>query len=282
MKMTVAVTITFTARNVTANHRSHLNIVLLWIYLLLILQPHTVIRERRNHRWSLRNVLNCHRSMRRSRVAQAMSFWSSLLFLPPFQQVIHSLRSPRRFWAAPREQGFWEKDVCLLWRSMGRIYPDWEENQYLQHFRVSKDSFWYLCQTYGKYFKKQTTRLRRPLPPPKRLAIILHWLAQAKSYSKLAAMYAIGKSTVVAIAHEGIAILRERLVPEAILFPTGRELNQVMVDFEALCGLPCCGGALDGTLMPIKKPADFGDTYFCYKKFTGIIVLACVEPWMAR
>ena len=32
-------------------------------------------------------------------------------------------------------------DVFLLWRSMGRIYPDWEEKQYLQHFRVSKDSF---------------------------------------------------------------------------------------------------------------------------------------------
>ncbi len=27
----------------------------------------------------------------------------------------------------------------------------------------------------------------------------------------------------------------------------------------------------------IKKPADFGDTYFCYKKFTAIIVLACVD-----
>ena len=29
--------------------------------------------------------------------------------------------------------------------------------------------------------------------------------------------------------------------------------------------------------MPIKKPADFGDTYFCYKKFTAIIVLGCVD-----
>ena len=49
----------------------------------------------------------------------------------------------------------------------------------------------------------------------------------------------------------------------------------MMVDFEALCGLPCCGGALDGTFMPIKKPADFGDTCLCYMKFTAIIVLAC-------
>ena len=29
--------------------------------------------------------------------------------------------------------------------------------------------------------------------------------------------------------------------------------------------------------MPMKKPSEFGDTYFCYKKFTAIIVLACVD-----
>ena len=35
--------------------------------------------------------------------------------------------------------------------------------------------------------------------------------------------------------------------------------------------------AIDGTFMPIKKPSDFGDTYYCYKHFTSIIVLGCVD-----
>ena len=30
-------------------------------------------------------------------------------------------------------------------------------------------------------------------------------------------------------------------------------------------------------LMPIKKPAEYGDTYFCYKHFNAIIVLGCVD-----
>ena len=127
---------------------------------------------------------------------------------------------------------------------MGRSYPDWEENQYLQHFRMSKDTFWYLVQTFDRYFEKQDTHLRRALPPAKRLAVVLHWLAQASSSSELAALYAIGKSTVVAVVHQGIAILRERLVHDAILFPTGAELEQVILEFESLCGLPCCGGAI--------------------------------------
>ena len=63
----------------------------------------------------------------------------------------------------------------------------------------------------------------------------------------------------------------------AIRFPTGLELEQVLVDFEALCGLPCCGGALDGSFMPIKKPAEYGHAYFCYKQFNAIIILGCVD-----
>ena len=119
--------------------------------------------------------------------------------------------------------------------------------------------------------------MRRPLSPGKRLAIVLHWLAQGSSYSELAALYAVGKSTVVSIVHTLVDELRQRLVPEAIRFPTGQELEQVMVDFEDLCGVPMCAGALDGTFMGIKKPTEYGDTYFCYKKFIAIIVLACVD-----
>jgi len=78
--------------------------------------------------------------------------------------------------------------------------------------------------------------LQRPLVPAKRIAIVLHWLAQANSFSELAALYAIDKSTVATIVHEGVAILQERLVPEVILFPTGQELGRVMVDLEACVG----------------------------------------------
>ena len=99
--------------------------------------------------------------------------------------------------------------------------------------------------------------------------MVLHWLAQASSCFELAALYAIGKSTVVALVHQGIAILRERLVHDAILFPTGPELEQVMVDIQSLCGLPCCGGAVDDTFMPIKS---------CPTSMTHIIAISISLP----
>ena len=138
---------------------------------------------------------------------------------PPFQELVRSIHAPQRFWAAPRERGMWEKEVCFLWRTMGRMCPDLEDAQYLQHFRMSEDTFWFLSQTYGKYLERQDTRLRCAIPAAKRLAIVLHWLARAPSFSQLAAMYALGKSTVISVVHQGIDILHERLTPNAILFP---------------------------------------------------------------
>ena len=46
------------------------------------------------------------------------------------------------------------------------------------------------------------------------------------------------------MVHQGIDVLRVKLVPEVIRFPIGSDLEQVFVEFEALCGLP------DGTFMP--------------------------------
>ena len=92
-----------------------------------------------------------------------------------------------------------------------------------------------------------------------------------------AGLYAIAKSTAVKIVHNGVTVLRHNLVSASIKFPNGTELEQAIWNFEALCGLPLCAGVLDGTFMRIKKLTEYGDSYYCYKHFTGIIVLGCVD-----
>ena len=124
---------------------------ILWIYLLSISQHHAIFRECRTYRQSQGYILNFPLESAQEphstvNVALVITLDSSA-----FPATGSFPAVPCRVWAAPREQGFW--DVCLLWRSMGRIYLDWEDKQYLQHFRVSKDTLWHLCQTYGKHFK---------------------------------------------------------------------------------------------------------------------------------
>ena len=153
-----------------------------------------------------------------------------------FIMLFASFRMERRFWVAPRVEGFWEKDVLGTWVSHGAVFPDWEDNQYVETYRMTKHTFWYLCRRYGKLMKKQNTRIRCPVPFQKWLAIVIHWLAHDLSFSQLARMYCVGKSTALCIVHHGVSVLREHLVPESIRFPTGPELSQVIRDFEALCG----------------------------------------------
>ena len=111
------------------------------------------------------------------------------------------------------------KDVCLLWRNMGRFILIGNRTVI---YSISE------CQKIrsGNSARPMASILRKPLPlvPAKRIAIVLHCLAQASSFSELATLYALCKSTVATIVHEGVTILRVRLVPEVILFPTGKSL----------------------------------------------------------
>ncbi len=264
---------------IVSNNEKMADIVLMWIYLFSLYRLGGGCANRRNQLRRTMFVLRRQRCLRRSRESLSRLFFMPLLLaLPPFQDIICSLRAPQRFWAAPREHGFWEK-------MFARCGEGWDENIQIGRraniyiFACPKipSGIYLRCMASTWRKKPLTNHSRQALPQAKRLAIVLHWLAQASSCAQIAALYAIRKSTVVAVVQQGIDVLRLKLVPEAIRFSTGSELEQVMVDFEALCGLPCCGGALDGTFMPIKKPAEYGHTYFCYKRFNAIIVLGCVD-----
>lgn len=72
--------------------------------------------------------------------------------------------------------------------------------------------------------------------------------------------------------------LERVLVPLSIRFPVGAEAKQVLIDFEELCGMPQCAGAIDGCLIPIKCPRGlYNWKYWCYKGFNAILLLAVVD-----
>ena len=211
------------------------------------------------------------------RPAMASEIYTAYAYCPALLREILKLRLKRRFWCAPRRAGFWESEVCGSWQEVGRMYPDWEDSQYVAYFRMTKGVFFTVCGLYGNFLRRKDTPMRAAIPVEKRMAIVLFWLAHSVSFVSVAGLFCIGKSTAVAIVHSGVHVLRRHMVPSAILFPTGSELDQVLCDFEALCHLPQCAGALDGTFMRIEKPIKFGDSYFCYKRFHSIIILACVD-----
>ena len=49
-----------------------------------------------------------------------------------------SFQMERRIWVAPIVEGFWEKDVIGTWVSHGAGFHDWEDNQYVETYRMTK------------------------------------------------------------------------------------------------------------------------------------------------
>ena len=147
---------------------------------------------------------------------------------------------------------------------VGQHFPDYEDKKFLENFRVDKTTFAQLYVMFGPQIAKKDTKLRKSICGKKRMAIFLEWMAHAKPFHQLVVEYPIGTSTVHDIIHECLQCSKT-LLSEVCKFPTGCELEKVMEDFESLCHLPGCGGALDGTLMKIQKLQQHGDTYYCYK-----------------
>ena len=104
----------------------------------------------------------------------------------------------------------------------------------------------------------------------------MYFLAHAYYFRSLASEFHVGVATAFKIIHDCVAVMKDVLVSMAIRFPAGLELQRVTDAFEQRCGLPLCAGALDGTFVRLKKPREWGDTYWCYKGYVAILLLRCV------
>ena len=201
------------------------------------------------------------------------------------EEAASAMRRERRWWSIYRsvsQLGFWETKVHQ-WHRIANAVPvpgeaeDYLDLRYLRTFRVDHRTFQFLLQLVGCDLEHSMTWFRTPVAPAKRPAMCLHWLAHAKTFDRLGEQYCTGTSTAHSIVHGAIAVLKGTLVPSAFKFPSGRELDEVMSGFRDLAQLQMCAGAVDGTFVHMKKPALWGDNYWCYENFIAIHMLAVCD-----
>ena len=78
-------------------------------------------------------------------------------------------------------------------------------------FRVSKDTFGYICQLVGPELSRQNTRLRRAIPLAKHVDIVLWRLGTRNSYRTTGITCRQGKSTVIKICENFMeAVIRHK------------------------------------------------------------------------
>uniref|UniRef100_A0A8C3XM02 Putative nuclease HARBI1 n=1 Tax=Chelydra serpentina TaxID=8475 RepID=A0A8C3XM02_CHESE len=146
----------------------------------------------------------------------------------------------------------------------------WDESQWLQNFCMRKGTFMELCELLSHALKRQDTRMRAALTIQKRVAIALWKLATPDSYRSVANQFGVGKSTVgVAVARAIVDLLLHKVVTLGDV--------QAIIDGFAAMGFPNCGGAIDGTHIPILGPEHQGGQYINRKGYFSMVLQALVD-----
>ena len=119
--------------------------------------------------------------------------------------------------------------------------------------------------------------MRKAIPVEIRVAITLWRLATNVEYRTVGHLFGISRSSVCLIVHSVIRTICKTLKSKFIRFPKGLELEAVVRGYEEKWGFPQCGGAIDGSHIPIIAPNFDHISYYNRKGFYSIVLQATVD-----
>ena len=157
------------------------------------------------------------------------------------------VRQKRRFWVRPgRTDAWWLNFVKNV-----VIAEEWIEN-----FRMSRDSFYQLCDELRPFLTKLHTNMREPLSVEKQLAVTLYYLCDEGRYRKVANSFGISRATVSNVVRRVSLVITNKLGPKYIKLPeTQPEVETLVSNFYKCHGFPQCMGAVDATHVYIRQPS---------------------------
>ncbi|XP_062273057.1 uncharacterized protein LOC133978761 [Scomber scombrus] len=224
--------------------------------LFMCLQAHIEIQERK--KLLLSTIL-----LRRQRTNRPQSR------LHARRQLVLRLVARRRshvIWEHPRSRHWWDT-----------IVPDFNAQQFMQNFRVSRDSFMYICDRTKTILARQDTNYRLSVPVEKRVAIAIWKLATGSEYRTISHLFGVGLSTVFNCVQEFCKAVNTVLLPEHIKIPDGPKLIELATFFSNRWRVPQCVGAIDGSHIPIIAPEEYPKDYFNRKGWHSVVLQAVVD-----
>ena len=173
----------------------------------------------------------------------------------------------RAVWAKERSTYWWERIVNSTFTP----------NDWLENFRMSHNTFVYLCNELRQTVEKENTVMRKAIPVEQRVALTLWRLATTADFRTIGHLFGVSKAAVCVVVKDVCSAIVQVLLPRYIKIPTGDSLKEVVNSFQHKWRFPQCGGAVDGTHIPIMSPHDFPADYFNRKGWHSILMQGMVD-----
>uniref|UniRef100_A0A8C8SFE4 DDE Tnp4 domain-containing protein n=1 Tax=Pelusios castaneus TaxID=367368 RepID=A0A8C8SFE4_9SAUR len=169
----------------------------------------------------------------------------------------------RQCWARETNTDWWDRIAMT----------QWDDEQWLQNFRMRKGTFLELCKELSPALRRKDTTMRPALTVEKRVAIALWKLATPDCYRSVGSQFGVGKSTVGAVVMQVCRAINKLLLRRLV---TLGNVQDIVDGFDAM-GFPNCGGAIDGTHIPILAPDHLGTAYINRKGYFSMVLQALVD-----
>lgn len=213
------------------------------------------------------------RRRRRARVNQRMrEFYrrqnqERFIFLLVLAIASQNLTITRVCWMKDRSNHWWDHIVNSTFTSQ----------EWLQNFRLSRETFMYLCDTLVTKIARMDTQMRKAITPEKRIALTLWFLSTGSDYRTISHLFGVSKPTVCLVVKEICTAIVDTLLSKYIHIPGGAALQETIQRFEFEYGFPQCAGVVDGSHIPIISPQECPADYYNRKGFHSIILQGTVD-----
>lgn len=153
-----------------------------------------------------------------------------------------------------------------------------DDTKFKEYFRVSPFLFSKLLGVLQADLERNpTTWVPHPITPHHKLCLTLRYLATGETFRSLAFQYRAHHTTIGRIVGECLGAIITRFLEKGIPSPTTASLQQAINNFDLKWNFPNCCGAIDGKHVRIKCPQRAGSSFFNYKDFHSIVLLAIVD-----
>ena len=234
----------------------------------LLLCLFNFLRQRRNKRFNrrLRRTSFARKQLQNLTMANQQQ-WNDVICASMILVFACGLLNERRVWSFFKpNNSYWE-----------RAHPHWNDRMWIEHLRMRKETFNFICNELRNGIRKKNTRFRRPISVEARVAMALWRLATGIDYRPIGQLFGVGRCTCCKITHEVCQVIVDLFLTRFIAVASGERLAEIKQGFLIKSGLRQCVGALDGTHIPILAPKEFHADYHNRKGFNSIILQGMVD-----